>query len=106
MTASDPTWQLPRFLSLPSDWEIAAPVEAIRFAGANRLRIKLHYLTANGLLDVREVEPYSFRRSKAGNLLFYGRNIRRPRISAYRLDRIRDVKITTQPFSPIWRVEF
>jgi len=59
-----------------------------------------------GLIGVREVEPYSFRLSKGGNLLFYGRDIQRPRIGAYRFDRIVDVKVTTNPFAPIWRVEF
>jgi len=106
VTASDSAWQPPRYLSLPSDWGVAAPIEAIRFAGANRLLIQLHYLPAKGFSGVREVEPYSFRLSQAGNLLFYGRNIGRSRISAYHTDRIKDVKVTTQPFSPRWKVEF
>jgi hypothetical protein len=59
-----------------------------------------------GFIGVREVEPYSFRLSKGGNLLFYGRNIQRPQISAYRVDRIVDIKVTTNLFIPIWRVEF
>lgn len=104
--ASDSAWQPPGYISLPSDWGVTVPVEAIRFAGANRLRIRLHYLPKEGLFGVREVEPYSFRLSRDGNLLFYGRNIQRPRISAYRVDRIIDVKVTTNPFIPIWRVEF
>ena len=64
VTASDPAWQPPVYISLPSDWGVSAPVEAIRFAGANRLRIKLDYIAKEGLLGVREVEPYSFRLSK------------------------------------------
>jgi hypothetical protein len=55
---------------------------------------------------VREVEPYSFRRSQEGYLLFYGRNLERQRITAYRFDRILDVKVTNQPFRPFWQVEF
>lgn len=106
VTSSDSAWQQPGYISLPSDWGVTAPIEAIRFAGANRLRIQLHYKSKEGLIDIREVEPYSFRLSKAGNLLFYGRNIHRSRISAYRFDRIVDVKATTNPFVPIWRVEF
>ena len=106
ITASDSAWQPPGYISLPSDWGVSAPIEAIRFAGANRLRIQLHYIPQSGLVGVREVEPYSFRLSKEGNLLFYARNIQKPRISAYRVDRIVDVKVTSNPFSPIWRVEF
>jgi hypothetical protein len=34
------------------------------------------------------------------------RNIERQRITAYRFDRIVDVKVTHQPFQPWWRVEF
>lgn len=103
---SDPDWRQPDYISLPSQWGVVAPIEAIRFAGANRLRLQLHYLAREGRRGVREVEPYSFRRSRAGHLLFYGRNIQRPRISAYRFDRIVDVKITNQPFLPHWKVEF
>jgi predicted nucleotidyltransferase component of viral defense system len=106
VTASDSAWQPPGYISIPSDWGVTAPIEAIRFAGANRLRIQLHYMQKEGLIDVREIEPYSFRLSRGGNLLFYGRNIQRLQISAYRVDRIVDVKVTTNPFVPIWRVEF
>jgi len=106
VSARDTAWQQPDFISLPSQWGVTAPLEAIRFAGANRLRIQLHYMTKEGIVGVREVEPYSFRRSKDGNLLFYARNILRPRINAYRVDRIADVKVTKNPFNPLWRVEF
>jgi len=106
VTPSDSSWFPPSYISLPSDWGVTAPMEAIRFAGANRLRIQLDYRAKQGSIGVREVEPYSFRLSKAGALLFYGRNILRSRISAYRVDRIVDVKVTTNPFSPIWQVEF
>jgi hypothetical protein len=103
---SDLRWQPPGYISLPGEWGTSTPVEAIRFAGANRLRIQLNYIPEKGAVGVREVEPYSFRMSKDGNLLLYARNIQRPRISAYRIDRIRDVMVTTHPFTPIWRVEF
>ena len=104
--ASDASWRQPDFIALPAAWGTSAPIETIRFAGANRLRILLHYRPAKGHPGVREVEPYSFRRSQAGHLLFYGRNIGRPRISAYRFDRIADVEVTKNPFIPRWRVEF
>ncbi len=103
---SDAGWQPPDYISLSSEWGVAAPIEAIRFAGANRLCVQLHYLAAEGRRGVREVEPYSFRRSRAGRLLFYGRNIEQPRITAYRIDRIADAKVTNHPFPPRWRVEF
>src|SRR3989304_313328 len=86
--ASDPTWQPPATIALPSAWGLAVPIESIRFAGANRLMIELTYLPEMGRAGIRRVEPYSFRRSQTGHLLFYGRNIERPRISAYRFERI------------------
>ena len=104
--ASDPAWQQPAAISLPSAWGVVAPLESIRFAGANRLLIELDYRPQKGQPGVRVVEPYSFRYSRKGYLLFYGRNVQRPRITAYRCDRITGVKVTTQPFKPIWRVEF
>lgn len=103
---SDATWQPPASIALPSAWGITAPIETIRFAGANRLMIDLTYLPEKGAAGTRRVEPYSFRRSRQGHMLFYGRNIQRPRISAYRFDRIVDVKVTNQPFVPKWLVEF
>jgi predicted nucleotidyltransferase component of viral defense system len=106
VAVSDSSWQQPNYISLPSHWGYAVPLEAIRFAGANQLRIQLHYIPKDGLVGVRDVEPYSFRLSKEGDLLFYARNIQRPRISAYRVDRIVDVKVTKNPYVPIWRVEF
>lgn len=106
LETSDVSWQQPDFIALPAAWGTSAPIETIRFAGANRLRILLHYRPAKGYPGVREAEPYSFRRSQAGHLLFYARNIQRRRISAYRFDRIIDVQVTKTPFVPIWRVEF
>ncbi len=103
---SDISWKQPDFIALPAAWGSSTPIEAIRFAGANRLRILLHYRPAGGYPGDREVDPYSFRRSRAGYLLFYGRNIQRPRISAYRFDRIVGVQVTKNPFVPTWRVEF
>jgi predicted nucleotidyltransferase component of viral defense system len=104
---SEASWSPPESISLPSAWGIAAPLETIRFAGANRLLIELNYRSEKGVLGIRVVEPYSFRYSRKGYLLFYGRNPARPSpISAYRCDRIMGVKVTTQPFRPIWRVEF
>ncbi len=104
--ASEAAWRPPVAISLPSAWGVAAPLETIRFAGANRLLIELDYRPEKGQPGIRVVEPYSFRYSSKGYLLFYGRNTGRTRISAYRCDRITGVRVTTQPFRPRWRVEF
>ncbi len=92
-----PEWAPPPMLST---WGVGVPLEAIRFAGANRLCVDLGY---NG--SVRRIEPYSIRRSKAGDLLVYAirTDNREPR--AYRVDRIESVRVTKEPFTPVHPIE-
>ena len=52
VTASDSKWQQPEYISLPAQWGLAGPLEIIRFAGANRLRIQLQYLPEEGAAGV------------------------------------------------------
>ena len=81
-------------------WRAGFAVELIRFAARNRLCIDLDY---GG--RTRLVEPYSFRRSQAGDLLFFGWNVPEGGIRAYRADRIAGVQVTNQPFAPRFGVE-
>lgn len=94
---TDASWSPPATVST---WGRDVPVESLRFAAANHLCVDLGY---DG--SVRRVEPYSFRRSKAGNILFCAIKVptREPR--SYRLDRIQSIKVTNQPFHPAFRVE-
>ena len=41
-------------------WRTGSPIELIRFAGANRLRVTIDYVASNGRIGPRKVEPYSF----------------------------------------------
>ena len=82
-------------------WRAGFTVELLRFAGRNRLCIDLDYGGTK-----RRVEPYSFRRSQAGDLLFYAWKVADAAIHAYRADRIQGVRVTNQPFSPRFAVEF
>ncbi|MGQ9573623.1 MAG: nucleotidyl transferase AbiEii/AbiGii toxin family protein [Dehalococcoidia bacterium] len=81
-------------------WGVGVPLEAIRFAGANRLCIDLGYQSST-----RRVEPYSLRRTQTGNLLFFARRVDSGQIRAYRVDRIQSIEVTTQPFVPVFEVE-
>lgn len=94
----EPTWVPPPTVSA---WGTGIPFETIRFAGANRLCIDLGYQGS-----VRRVEPYSLRRTKDGYLLLYAirRDSREPR--AYRVDRIESIRVTKEPFTPVYPVEF
>lgn len=82
-------------------WGQGVPLESVRFAGANRLCIDLTY---NG--SVRRIEPYSLRRTRAGNLLLFAIKLSAGQIRAYRVDRIQGIQVTTQPFTPRFAVEF
>lgn len=91
-------WTAPPMIDV---WNAGFAVELIRFAGRNRLCIDLSY---GG--RTRLVEPYSLRRSQAGNLLFFGWNVPDSGIRAYRADHIGEVRVTNRPFSPRFAVEF
>ena len=80
-------------------------MELIRFAGAKRLRVTIDYTADEGRRGPRTVEPYSLRRSRDWNLLLFVRNDRR-QLRAYRVDRIRGVRIESETFDPRYRVEF
>ena len=99
-TASD--WRPARHMTT---WRTGSPIELIRFAGANRLRITIDYVASNGRIGPRKVEPYSFRRSQNGNLLLYLVNDR-GLTRSYRVDRIRGISIEPETFVPRYLVEF
>jgi len=86
-------------------WRAPFPLEMIRFAGANRLKVEIDYRAEDGRQGPRVVEPYSLRRTRAGNLVLYVVNDH-GQTRAYRLDRIRGVRPTNQSFNPRYVVEF
>lgn len=76
-------------------WPEGAPLEKIRFAGANNLLVELQYQGSTRL-----IEPYALRRSKAGNLLVYAIKAGSGELRAYRVDRIEGAQVTQTPFVP------
>ena len=86
-------------------WQQRSPIELIRFAGANRLKVTIDYHATKGRIGPRTVEPYSLRRSRQGNLLVYVVNDR-GLLRCYRADRIRAVSVEPESFTPRYRVEF
>ena len=86
-------------------WGTRAPLEAVRFAGANHLLVEISYHGAR-----RVIEPYSLRRPKTGNLLLYGfeqtkNGFATNDIRAYKVDEIADVRVLSQSFAPQYAVE-
>jgi hypothetical protein len=82
-------------------WGGGLPLEAIRFAGSNRLLIEFDYHGTH-----RFAEPYSLREASTGNLLFYGWEHASYHIKAFKVSEMFNVKATTQSFQPRYRVEF
>ena len=76
-------------------------LEPVRFAAVNHLLVDLGYHGRNRL-----IEPYSLRQSRAGNILLHALRAQSGEHRAYRLDRIESARVTTQPFTPRFAVEF
>jgi predicted nucleotidyltransferase component of viral defense system len=77
------------------------PLEAVRFAGANRLLVGFTY---DG--TPRLVEPYSLRRAGTGNLLLYGWEQGSTHIKAFNVAKMGSVRPTQTSFQPRYRIEF
>ncbi|MCF8069204.1 MAG: nucleotidyl transferase AbiEii/AbiGii toxin family protein [Desulfobacterales bacterium] len=95
--AIDETWRPP---SMAQAWHTEAPLEKIRFAAANRLCVNLHYKG-----NTRLIEPYSLRRSSAGNILLFAVKHKTNEHRSYRVDRIQAAEITNTSFVARYIVE-
>lgn len=82
-------------------WGSGLRLEAVRFAGANRLMVEFTY---NG--QHRLVEPYSLRRAGTGNILLYAWEVASGQIKAFNTAKLVNLRATTTPFVPRFRVEF
>lgn len=83
-------------------WGGGVGLEAVRFAGANRLLVRFMYHGKERL-----VEPYSLRRATTGNILLYAREIGSPEpIKAFITAEIVGIRPTDTPFVPRYQVEF
>ena len=102
----DATWRPPAMATSWRTLGISAPLEIVRFAAANRLCIALDYQNEQGRRDVRIIEPYSLRRSSAGNLLLMAVKADTGEIRSYRVDQIVGAAATEQSFTPRYIIEF
>jgi predicted nucleotidyltransferase component of viral defense system len=98
----DPTWTAPRAIT---SWRQRVPLELLRYAGANRLKVEIDYRAEQGRQGPRIVEPYSLRHARNGRLLLmvvndYGA------LRSYAVDRITGIRPTTESFTPQYLVEF
>jgi predicted nucleotidyltransferase component of viral defense system len=101
--AIDTGWRLPPMVHA---WGAqAGSLEVIRFAAANRLCVQLDYTKENNVRTQPTVEPYSVRRSSAGDLLLFAVKADTGESRSYRLDRIRSATVTRQAYQARYSVE-
>lgn len=83
----------------------AGSLETIRFAAANYLCVQLQYTKENGERTTPIIEPYSVRRTSAGDLLLFGVKSDTGESRSYRLDRIGSATVTRHAFRPRYAIE-
>ena len=101
----DAAWRAP---AMAHSWRadgIAAPLEIVRFAAANQLCVDLEYRDEQGRVGSRLIEPYSLRRTKAGDILLYAVRSDNGQDRSYRVERILAARATSKSFRPRYEVE-
>lgn len=82
-------------------WRVGVPLETVRFAAANHLLVELDY---DG--RTRLIEPYSLRRTSAGNLVLHAERADGSGHRTYHVEKIQGLRTTTRPFRPRFPIEF
>lgn len=82
-----------------------ASLEVIRFSASNRLCVELDYVDEQARRAVRVIEPYSLRRTQAGDVLLHAIRFDNGQHRSYRMDRIRGARTTEHTFTPKYAVE-
>jgi len=98
----DASWEAPKAIS---SWRRSVPLELLRYAGANRLKVDIDYRAEQGRQGPRRVEPYSLRRTQDGNLVLFVVNDH-GELRGYRVDRIAAIRPTAVTFIPKYQIEF
>jgi len=83
----------------------ASVMERIRFAAQNRLLVELSYVRLDGRLRLPTIEPYSLRRSQAGDISLAGFDVQDGHIKMYRVDRIQEAHVLDRTLAPRYAIE-
>jgi predicted nucleotidyltransferase component of viral defense system len=94
----DAGWRPPATIA---SWGAGSALERIRFAAANHLCVEWE---SEGVR--RTVEPYLVRRSRGGALRLHSIDVASRQLCVDEVEQIERVRITDQPFSPVFLVEF
>lgn len=95
-------WEAPKAIT---SWRRQVPLELLRYAGVNRLKVDIDYRAEQGRQGARRVEPYSLRQTQDGNLVLFVVNDE-GNLRSYRVDRIAAIRPTAVSFTPKFQVEF
>ena len=93
----DDSWSPPSTVSL---WGQRVPVEEMRFAAANHLRVELDYQGSTHM-----IEPYSLRKTRSGQLKLYAAESETGEIGSYALDQIQSIRVSAASFTPRFVVD-
>lgn len=99
----DLTWAPPPTIW---QWGLGVPLESIRFAAVNHLCVELEYFKEGSYLKHYLIEPYSLRKTKEGNLILHAVKNGSNDDRKFRVDWIRQIKVTIKPFKPRYEIEF
>jgi len=80
-------------------------MEVIRFAAANRLCVVINYRKPDGVRSNPRIEPYSLRRTQAGDIILHAYDVDKQGHRSYRVDRIDGAQSTNQSFTPRYEIE-
>lgn len=93
----DDSWAPPSTVSV---WGQRVPVEEMRFAAANHLRVELDYQDSTHI-----IEPYSLRKTRSGQLTLYAVESETGEVRSYAVDQIQSIRATSESFEPRFAVD-
>ena len=93
----DDSWSPPHAVSV---WGQRAPVEEMRFAATNHLRVELGYRDGNHF-----IEPYSLRKTRSGQLTLYAVEYETGEIHSYALEHIQSIRVSAASFTPRFAID-
>lgn len=77
-----------------------SPVELLRYAAESRLIVEFDYTDERGRFSRRHVEPYTLYQTSDGNIVLGVFDPNRADRRSFRVDRIRNVRVTETSFAP------
>ncbi len=97
------TWAPPPTIA---QWGLGIPLESIRFAAINHLCVEIDYLKEGERLTQYLLEPYSLRKTQDNNIILHAIKHGSSDHRTFRIDWIKQVKVTTRTFKPSYEIEF